>query len=82
MTKNKKGLIINVSSFGGKMFLFNPVYGIGKAGCDRMAADCAIELKVTFLPFRLLPEEAEFEPSNLGSFVDSSSGDLNLLPCL
>jgi dehydrogenase/reductase SDR family protein 1 len=60
MTKNKKGLIVNVSSFGGKMFLFNPVYGIGKAGCDRMAADCAIELKVSFLPFHLLPGEAEF----------------------
>jgi dehydrogenase/reductase SDR family member 1 len=46
MVKNRKGLIVNVSSFGGKMFLFNPVYGVGKAGCDKMARDCAKELKV------------------------------------
>jgi len=38
-----------------------------------MAADCAIELKVSFLPFHLLPGEAEFEALNLGPFIDSSS---------
>ena len=46
MSKKKQGLIVNVSSFGGKMYLFNPIYGVGKAGCDRMAQDCAKELKV------------------------------------
>jgi len=45
MTENKKGLIINVSSGGGLRYLFNVAYGVGKAACDRMAADCAIELK-------------------------------------
>jgi len=45
MTENKTGLIINVSSGGGLRYLFNVAYGVGKAACDRMAADCAIELK-------------------------------------
>lgn len=45
MTANKQGLIVNVSSIGGRSYLFNVAYGVGKAGCDRMAADCAIELK-------------------------------------
>ena len=45
MTENKTGLIINVSSGGGLRYLFNVAYGVGKAACDRMAADCAMELK-------------------------------------
>lgn len=45
MTANKQGLIVNVSSIGGRSYLFNVAYGVGKAGCDRMAADCAVELK-------------------------------------
>lgn len=45
MTENKCGLIINVSSGGGLRYLFNVAYGVGKAACDRMAADCAMELK-------------------------------------
>ena len=56
-----QGLIVNVSSIGGLKYLFNVAYGIGgqantkeimtldkfsgKAGCDRMAADCGFELK-------------------------------------
>ncbi|OQV20405.1 Dehydrogenase/reductase SDR family member 1 [Hypsibius exemplaris] len=45
MTERKSGLIINVSSIGGLTYLFNVPYGVGKAACDRMAADCAVELK-------------------------------------
>ncbi|GAU88819.1 hypothetical protein RvY_01448 [Ramazzottius varieornatus] len=45
MTKKKSGLIVNVSSLGGKVYLFTPAYGIGKVACDRMAADCGLELK-------------------------------------
>ena len=45
MAENKTGLIINVSSGGGLRYLFNVAYGVGKAACDRMAADCAMELK-------------------------------------
>ena len=46
MVEKKRGLIVNVSSAGGLTYLFNAAYGVGKAGCDRMAADCAHELKV------------------------------------
>lgn len=45
MVENRQGLIVNISSPGGLKYLFNVAYGIGKAGCDRMAADCGIELK-------------------------------------
>ena len=45
MVKRRSGLIVNISSGGGLRYLFNVAYGVGKAACDRMAADCAIELK-------------------------------------
>ncbi|XP_071802181.1 dehydrogenase/reductase SDR family member 1-like [Asterias amurensis] len=45
MVPAKQGLIINVSSIGGLKYYFNVAYGVGKAACDRMAADCAFELK-------------------------------------
>ena len=45
MAARKSGLIVNVSSPGGLRYAFNVAYGIGKAACDRMAADCAVELR-------------------------------------
>ncbi|XP_013381817.1 dehydrogenase/reductase SDR family member 1 [Lingula anatina] len=45
MVPRKEGLIVNISSAGGLSYLFNVAYGIGKEACDRMAADCAIELR-------------------------------------
>uniref|UniRef100_A0A0K2T3T7 Dehydrogenase/reductase SDR family member 1 n=1 Tax=Lepeophtheirus salmonis TaxID=72036 RepID=A0A0K2T3T7_LEPSM len=45
MVQNRTGLIVNISSGGGLKYLFNVPYGVGKAACDRMAADCAVELK-------------------------------------
>ena len=45
MVKRTEGLIVNISSAGGIRYLFNAAYGIGKAACDRMAADCAIEFR-------------------------------------
>jgi len=45
MVENRQGLIVNVSSMGGLKYLFNVAYGVGKAACDRMAADCGFELK-------------------------------------
>lgn len=45
MVPRKKGLIVNISSPGGQMYLFNVPYGIGKVGVDRMAVDCGIELR-------------------------------------
>lgn len=40
-----RGLIVVISSTGGLQYLFNVPYGVGKAACDRMAADCAHELR-------------------------------------
>lgn len=40
-----KGLIVVVSSPGGLQHMFNVPYGVGKAACDKLAADCAHELR-------------------------------------
>ncbi|XP_037359041.1 dehydrogenase/reductase SDR family member 1 [Talpa occidentalis] len=40
-----RGLIVVISSVGGLQYLFSVPYGVGKAGCDRLAADCALELR-------------------------------------
>ncbi|CAJ0931486.1 unnamed protein product, partial [Mesorhabditis belari] len=45
MVKNKKGLIINISSPGGLRYLFNIPYGVGKEALDRMSADMSKELR-------------------------------------
>jgi len=45
MVKNKTGLMVQVSSFGGVQYLFDVGYGVGKAGLDRLTADMAAELK-------------------------------------
>ncbi|MEP1124699.1 MAG: SDR family NAD(P)-dependent oxidoreductase [Ilumatobacter sp.] len=39
------GCIINVSSPGGRSYIFSSSYGAGKAGFDRLSADMAIELE-------------------------------------
>ena len=44
MVPRRKGLIINVSSAAAKTYFMMPQFGIGKAGNDRMAKDCACEL--------------------------------------
>ena len=51
MVPRKQGLIVNVSSGGGLRYLFNVAYGIGKEACDRMAADCGIELRSSNVAF-------------------------------
>ncbi|XP_023150051.2 dehydrogenase/reductase SDR family member 1 [Amphiprion ocellaris] len=45
MVAQGRGLIVTISSFGGMRYLFNVPYGVGKAACDRLAADMAVELK-------------------------------------
>ncbi|XP_040825283.1 dehydrogenase/reductase SDR family member 1-like [Ochotona curzoniae] len=40
-----RGLIVVISSMGGLQYLFSVPYGVGKAACDRLAADCAHELR-------------------------------------
>ncbi|XP_072014064.1 dehydrogenase/reductase SDR family member 1-like [Amphiura filiformis] len=45
MVAARQGLIVNISSGGGLGYIFNASYGIGKSAVDRMAADCAVELR-------------------------------------
>jgi len=45
MVSQRSGLIVNISSRGGREYVFSTSYGVGKAGVDRMARDMAIELK-------------------------------------
>ena len=45
MTQHQQGLICTISSWGGLSYIFGVPYGVGKAACDRLAADMAIELK-------------------------------------
>lgn len=45
MTQQKIGLICTISSWGGLSYIFGVPYGAGKAACDRLAADMAVELK-------------------------------------
>ena len=45
MVRRKRGLICTVSSWGSLIPLCNVAYGVGKAACDRLAADMAAELR-------------------------------------
>lgn len=45
MVKQHEGLIVNISSFGARCFIHTPIYGIGKAGTDKMMHDMAKELE-------------------------------------
>lgn len=45
MVKAAGGLIVNISSPGARCYIHSAIYGIGKAGADKMAADMAKELR-------------------------------------
>ncbi len=45
MSERQQGLICTISSWGGLNYIFGVAYGAGKAACDRLAADMAVELK-------------------------------------
>ncbi|KAJ8272540.1 hypothetical protein GJAV_G00090400 [Gymnothorax javanicus] len=47
MVAQGQGLIVVISSMGGLRYFFNVPYGVGKAACDRLAADTAVDLKKT-----------------------------------
>jgi len=76
MVERQSGLIINVSSSGGLKYLFNVAYGVGKAGCDRMAADCAFELRKSNVAMISLwpgPVKTEFITEHIDDM--SAAGD-------
>jgi NAD(P)-dependent dehydrogenase (short-subunit alcohol dehydrogenase family) len=39
------GLVVNTSSFGGRIYMHGPAYGAGKAAVDKLAHDMAIDFK-------------------------------------
>lgn len=42
---NGEGLVINTSSFGGRIYMHGPAYGAGKAAADKMAHDMAVDFR-------------------------------------
>ena len=46
---NSGGLVVNTSSFGGRIYMHGPAYGAGKAAIDKMAHDMAHD----FRPFNV-----------------------------
>ncbi|CAA0087729.1 Cyclopentanol dehydrogenase [Halioglobus japonicus] len=49
LVTNGEGLIVNTSSFGGRIYMHGPAYGAGKAAVDKMAHDMAVD----FRPFNV-----------------------------
>jgi NAD(P)-dependent dehydrogenase (short-subunit alcohol dehydrogenase family) len=45
MLANGGGLIVNTSSFGGRIYMHGPAYGAGKAAVDKMSHDMAIDFR-------------------------------------
>ena len=45
MTEQGSGLIVNISYWAAQKYIANAIYGIAKAGADKMAADMAHELE-------------------------------------
>merc|ERR1712062_828750 len=77
MVEHKDGLIVNLSSVGGLQYLFNVCYGVGKAAKDRMAADCAHELKksnVTMISLWPGPVKTEYIEENVMTASDNNAG--------
>lgn len=72
MIEAKRGLIVNVSSFGAKIYAVSVAYGVGKAGVDRMSRDMARELRphnvaaVSLWPGIVRTERLLREPERLG----------------
>jgi NAD(P)-dependent dehydrogenase (short-subunit alcohol dehydrogenase family) len=45
MVAKKRGLIVNISFWAAELFEGNAIYGVAKAGANKLAADCAHDLK-------------------------------------
>ncbi len=79
MVRARRGLIVNISSFGAKVYAVNVPYGVGKAGVDRMSRDMGRELSphdvtaVSLWPGIVKTERLLLEPERLG--FDTSTGE-------
>ena len=45
MARQKRGLIVNTSTYGAVSYIHGPAYGVQKAGHDKLAADMAVDLR-------------------------------------
>lgn len=72
MVPRRSGVIGNISSFGSRGYLHSVLYGMSKAGLDKMAVDMAVELQgtgVTALSFWLgLIRNERMDASGIESF--------------
>lgn len=87
MVSRRRGLIVNISFYGGVCYFHGPAYGATKAGSDKMAADMAVDLRsfdvaaVSYWPgfvatemiegFRSRMSEAEFQ-ARFGHFEEAT----------
>lgn len=79
----RRGLVVNVSSFGAKIQAVNVAYGVGKAGVDRMTRDTSRELRehgvavVSLWPGIVKTERLLVEAERLG--FDPTHGESPML---
>jgi len=45
LLKSDRALVVNTSSFGGRIYMHGPAYGAGKAATDKMSHDMAIDFE-------------------------------------
>lgn len=45
MVRQRRGLIVNTSTYGAVSYIHGPVYGVHKAGQDKLAADMAVDFR-------------------------------------
>jgi NAD(P)-dependent dehydrogenase (short-subunit alcohol dehydrogenase family) len=45
LLQSAAGLVVNTSSFGGRIYMHGPAYGAGKAAVDKMAHDMAVDFR-------------------------------------
>ncbi|TXS95471.1 SDR family NAD(P)-dependent oxidoreductase [Parahaliea maris] len=45
LLRSDAGLVVNTSSFGGRIYMHGPAYGAGKAAVDKMAHDMAVDFR-------------------------------------
>jgi NAD(P)-dependent dehydrogenase (short-subunit alcohol dehydrogenase family) len=73
MTRQRSGLIVNISSSGAAEYAWHVAYGVGKAALDRLTADTARELRehgvavVSLWPGLVLTERASASRAQLPS---------------
>ena len=79
---NRGALVVNTSSFGGRIYMHDPAYGAGKAGVDKLAHDMAVDFEpygvavISLWMGLLLTERTqrlfESDPERYSSFLNAT----------